>query len=62
MTGPQKTLLAIALFIALALGGFIWFVSNWQTGQVNTSSAAAPFSWPQICRGPGQSPGPDGAA
>jgi len=37
MTGPQKTLLAIALFVAVAIGGFVWFVSNWEQGQ--TSSA-----------------------
>ncbi|MEM8579527.1 MAG: hypothetical protein AAGF60_16885 [Pseudomonadota bacterium] len=33
MTGPQKTLFAIALFVALCLGGFIWFVTQWEAGQ-----------------------------
>ncbi|MEO1798346.1 MAG: hypothetical protein AAFR53_15250, partial [Pseudomonadota bacterium] len=62
MTGPQKTLLAIALVVALALGGFIWFVVNWQAGQTNTTSlnptrSASPFFGSQIPWGLGQSPG-----
>ncbi|MEO0390860.1 MAG: hypothetical protein AAF218_07955 [Pseudomonadota bacterium] len=37
MTGPQKTLLAIALFVVLAIGGFLWFVTQWQAGQTLSS-------------------------
>lgn len=61
MTGPQKTLLAIALFIALALGGFVWFVTQW-TATHKDSANARPFlllkiSWGELANGQGgQSP------
>ncbi|MFX0542154.1 hypothetical protein ACEWPM_010535 [Roseovarius sp. S4756] len=29
MSGPQRTLLAILLFVALVLGSFIWFIATW---------------------------------
>ncbi|SEL18880.1 hypothetical protein SAMN05421666_2269 [Roseovarius nanhaiticus] len=29
MSGPQRTLLAILVFVALVLGSFIWFIATW---------------------------------
>ena len=29
MTPTQRTLLVIALFVALTLGSFIWFIASW---------------------------------
>jgi hypothetical protein len=31
MTPVQRTLLAIAVFVILGLGSFIWFIANWDS-------------------------------
>ncbi len=33
MNPQQKTLLVIALFVALILGSFIWFIVTWDPAQ-----------------------------
>lgn len=33
MTRMQKTLLLIAIFVALVLGSFIWFIATWDPAQ-----------------------------
>lgn len=45
MNPQQKTLLVIALFVALILGSFIWFIVTWDPAQeepvaLNATAAA----------------------
>ncbi|WP_223424255.1 hypothetical protein [Tateyamaria pelophila] len=64
MTPIQRTLLAIAAFVALALSLFIWFIANWDKSKtqpighlINTSThKASLFILPNKLRGLGQSP------
>ncbi|WP_299685614.1 hypothetical protein [uncultured Tateyamaria sp.] len=61
MTGIQKTLLAIAAFVAIAVGTFVYFIANWDATRTQpigaTDNAPAFFSF-QILRGLGQRPSP----
>lgn len=64
MTPIQKTLLAIALFLALAVGLFIYFIANWDPSKaqsIGLKPDTAPFSVPEKSRGLGQSPSPAAA-
>ena len=59
MTGIQKTLLAIAAFILLGVGTFIYFITNWDASKAEPIGAATPIhpvSVPENSRGLGQSP------
>ncbi|WP_299371288.1 hypothetical protein [uncultured Tateyamaria sp.] len=61
MTGIQRTLLAIAAFVAVAVGSFIYFIANWDASKAEPIGAlrnASPFLSLEIPRGPGQRPGP----
>ena len=61
MTPIQRTLLAIAAFVALAVGTFIYFITNWDASKAEPIGAArdvSPFSVPQKSWGLGQSPSP----
>ena len=61
MTGIQKTLLAIAAFILLGVGTFIYFITNWDASKAEPIGAATPIhpvSVPENSRGLGQSPRP----
>ena len=61
MTGIQKTLLAIAAFILLGVGTFIYFITNWDASKAEPIGAAIPIhpvSVPEKSRGLGQSPSP----
>ncbi len=42
MTPIQRTLLAIALFLALAIGSFIWFIARWDGGTLGA------LLWPDV--------------
>ncbi|MEL6452395.1 MAG: hypothetical protein AAFQ19_14155 [Pseudomonadota bacterium] len=61
MTPIQRTLLAIAAFVTIALGSFIYFIANWDAtkaepiGMINDT---APFILPNKLWGLGQSPSP----
>lgn len=65
MTSIQRTLLAIALFLILAIGSFIWYVARWEADQpagLSQVSKSAPqnaslFSDFKKSWGPGQRPG-----
>ena len=66
MSPVQRTLLAIAAFVAIALGMFIWFIANWDKSKTHpigyqleqNKATAALFILPNKLRGPGQRPGP----
>jgi len=65
MTGIQRTLLAIAAFVVVAVGSFVYFIANWdasKTDPIGTLHDASPFLSLEIPRGPGQRPGPAPAA
>ena len=65
MTSIQRTLLAIAAFVTLAVGTFISFIANWDSAKAKPISAlhsTTPFLSLEIPRGPGQRPGPAPAA
>ncbi|WP_299046855.1 hypothetical protein [uncultured Tateyamaria sp.] len=65
MTGIQRTLLAIAAFLAVAIGTFIYFIANWDasnTAPIGMKNDAAPFTLPNKLRGLGQRPSPAPAA
>ena len=65
MTGIQRTLLAIAAFIAVAVGSFVYFIANWDASKaepVGALHSTTPFLSLEIPRGPGQRPGPAPAA
>ncbi|MEX0310118.1 MAG: hypothetical protein AB3N17_07690 [Tateyamaria sp.] len=60
MTPIQRTLLAIAAFVTIAVGTFIYFIANWDASKAEPIGAANDsrfFSF-QIRRGLGQSPSP----
>ena len=43
MSANQKTLLAIAAFVALCIGSFIWFIATWDaTREEPVSRAGSP--------------------
>ncbi len=61
MTPIQRTLLAIAAFIAVAVGTFIYFIANWDASKaepIGTLRERSPFILPSKLRGLGQSPSP----
>lgn len=61
MTPIQLTLLAIAAFIAVALGTFIYFITHWDASKAQPIGAQhnpPPFISPNKPRGLGQSPSP----
>ncbi|MEL6566049.1 MAG: hypothetical protein AAGK30_14385 [Pseudomonadota bacterium] len=61
MTGIQKTLLAIAAFIILGVGTFVYFITNWDASKAEPIGAATPTPpvfVPEKSRGLGQSPSP----
>ena len=61
MTGIQKTLVAIAAFIALGVGTFVYFVTQWDSAKATSigfSMPRPPISVPEKSRGLGQSPSP----
>ena len=66
MSPIQRTLLAIAAFVTIALGLFIWFIANWDKSKTqpighhlqHNKATAALFILPNTLRGPGQRPGP----
>ncbi|WP_415401397.1 hypothetical protein [Tateyamaria sp. SN3-11] len=65
MTGIQRTLLAIAAFLAVAIGTFIYFIANWDASKaapIGMKNETAPFILQTKLRGPGQRPGPAPAA
>ncbi|MEM6758487.1 MAG: hypothetical protein AAF601_03305 [Pseudomonadota bacterium] len=56
MTPVQKTLLAIGLFMALALGTFIYFIANYDASKAQPIGAMqhpSPFSVSKKSRGSG---------
>ena len=61
MTGIQKTLLAIAAFVTIAVGTFIYFIANWDASKaqpIGMMKDRSPFILPSKLRGLGQSPSP----
>ncbi|MEL6464771.1 MAG: hypothetical protein AAFQ58_07365 [Pseudomonadota bacterium] len=61
MTPIQRTLLAIAAFIAIAIGTFIYFISNWDASKsepIGMIHESPPFILPGKLRGLVQRPGP----
>lgn len=64
MTPIKRTLLAIAAFVALALGLFIWFIANWDKSKTQPighliqpkAQTASLFILPHKLRGLGQRP------
>jgi len=58
MTPIQRTLLAIAAFVVVAIGSFIYFIANWDASRAEPIGAAPPFLSPEIPRGLGQRPSP----
>ncbi|GGX42818.1 hypothetical protein GCM10007385_08230 [Tateyamaria omphalii] len=61
MTPIQRTLLAIAAFIAVAVGTFIYFIANWDASKaepIGVLRERSPFILPNKLRGLGQSPSP----
>ena len=61
MTPIQRTLLAIAAFVTIALGTFIYFIANWDASKAEPIGAfekRSPFISPNKPRGLGQSPSP----
>ncbi|WP_299151789.1 hypothetical protein [uncultured Tateyamaria sp.] len=38
MSGIQRTLLAIAAFVAIAVGSFIWFIASWDKSKTKPVS------------------------
>ncbi len=61
MTPIQRTLLAIAAFVALAVGSFVYFIANWDATKAEPIGAAQEtphFSVPKKSRSLGQRPGP----
>ncbi|WP_299554682.1 hypothetical protein [uncultured Tateyamaria sp.] len=61
MTPIQRTLLAIAAFVTIAVGTFIYFITNWDASKaepIGANGNAAPFILPNKLRGLGQSPSP----
>ena len=61
MTPIQRTLMAIALFVCLAVGTFVYFILNWDPTNAQTIGQlhhGVPVSVPEKSRGLGQSPSP----
>ncbi|WP_299613599.1 hypothetical protein [uncultured Tateyamaria sp.] len=61
MTGIQRTLLAIAAFVAIAVGTFVYFIANWDASKaepIGMKSNETPFISPNKPRGLGQRPSP----
>ncbi len=65
MNGIKRTLLAIAAFVTLAVGSFIYFIANWDSakaapisGQIEVRETASLFILPNKLRGLGQRPSP----
>lgn len=64
MTPIQRTLLAIAAFMAVAISLFIWFIANWDKSKTqpighliqDKTQAASLFILPNKLRGLGQRP------
>lgn len=52
MSANQKTLLAIAAFVALCVGSFIWFIATWDATREEPVSHAAPTATPAILGAP----------
>ena len=42
MTPMQRTLLVIAVFVALIVGSFIWFIATWDPSQEEPVTHLAP--------------------
>ena len=61
MTGIHRTLLAIGLFLCLAIGTFVYFIANWDASKAKPIGAiegTPPFISPDKPRGLGQRPSP----
>ena len=61
MTPIQRTLLAIAAFVALAVGTFIYFIANWDASKakpIGLMRDSSPVILPSKLRGLGQRPSP----
>jgi hypothetical protein len=65
MTPIQRTLMAIAVFVAIALGSFVYFIANWDATKAEPIGATTPavttaslFILPNKLRGLGQRPSP----
>ena len=61
MTPIQRTLLAIAAFVTIAVGTFIYFIANWDASKAEPIGAfenRSPFILPNKPRGLGQRPSP----
>ncbi|WP_299208762.1 hypothetical protein [uncultured Tateyamaria sp.] len=61
MTPIQRTLLAIAAFIAVAVGTFIYFIANWDASKaepIGMKHDRPLFPVSKKSRGLGQSPSP----
>ncbi|MBY5935360.1 hypothetical protein KUV51_20305 [Tateyamaria omphalii] len=61
MTPIQRTLLAIAAFVTIAVGTFIYFIANWDASKaepIGMMKERSPFILPNKLRGLGQSPSP----
>lgn len=64
MSPIQRTLLAIAAFVALAVGLFVWFITNWDKTRTQPIGhfdnqlfhSTSLFILPEKLRGLGQSP------
>ncbi|WP_299138881.1 hypothetical protein [uncultured Tateyamaria sp.] len=65
MTGVGRTLIAIAAFVTVAVGSFIYFIANWDMSKAEPIGAlhnTSPFLSLEIPRGLGQRPSPAPAA
>lgn len=61
MTPIQRTLLAIAAFVTIAVGTFIYFIANWDASKaqpIGMQGNTIPFTWQEKLRGLGQRPSP----
>lgn len=61
MTPIQRTLLAIAALVAIAVGTFIYFIANWDASKaepIGSMDSTSPFPVSKKSRGLGKSPSP----
>ena len=61
MTPIQRTLLAIAAFVSIAVGTFVYFVTQWDASKaepIGLKRGPMPFTWQTKLRGLGQRPSP----